>query len=785
LTATLFGAPNLAWQGEPINAGSQKGRAMLLALCLQPAGFSRAELAELLWGYGRVQNVRQELTALRALPGADQWLETQDQVRANAISDVAAFEAACAAARYDEAVVLYRAPLLEGLTVARAPAFMDWLEIERQRLEDLLRHALRQQANALENTARYAPALVLLDRLISFDPLDETSYRSAMRLSYKLGDLNAALAYFAACRRTLLAEFGTEPLSETIELHDRIAAEHEHAQDARDPGARVALHGTAGAVAALSGIALRLAQALALPGRTLPVDLLAHVIEAAPREVAATFEELAARGLLAGQQLSAAAVDAVRAATPQSIGLHLHARAAQALIDAAADPGEIALHLLAAHNPSVASDWLLAAARAAEADLDTAAAQTWLFRALWACGDGRQRIELLLHLERLTTQTGDAALREHVLHALEEEAFVLQDDLILIETRIRRAMQLVQTGRARTALELAEETARCARRLERPDLLARVNHLIGAAAFHSGDLERAAEAFSDVAVHGAPAEQLAARNNLGALAGIRGDFDEALQHHEQALTIARELGQRPVIAGILNNLGATSERTARYEKAARSFEEAARLFAAVDDPQGGATAWANAADVLLKQGRYRHCGEALHEARQLSAALTAPALTCRIELLAGLLQQNKADYPAALALLGSALATATEMQNERLSAIIRFNLEMAHLHAEPGRSWNDALAALEALEEMNLNDVLPWAYAELGQLSTTADDARSWADRLTQYDANPHIRLLLLLSEQKACRMDGDSTIVPGLAELAAQLRVAESGIAEELLAAV
>jgi tetratricopeptide (TPR) repeat protein len=499
--------------------------------------------------------------------------------------------------------------------------------------------------------------------------------------------------------------------------------------------------------------------------------------------VAATFEELTARGLLAGQQLSTAAVSAVRAATPESIRLYLHTRAAQALTDAAAPPAEIAAHLLAAHDPAAAAGWLLQAARDAEANLDIARAISYLFRALWAAREPRQRNELLLQLERLSTQTGDASLREHTLLTLEEETFVLQDDLLLIETRLRRAMQLVQAGRAREALELAEDTARCARRVERADLLARVNHLIGAAAFHSGNLERAATAFSDVAQHGAPAEQLGALNNLGALAGIRGDLDEALHYHEQALTIARELGNRSLIAGILNNLGATSERTARYERAARSFEEAAKLFAAIDDPQGGAMAWTNAADVLLKQGRYRPCGEALLQARQLSATLTAPALSCRIELLEGVLQQSQADYPAALASLQRALATATEMENERLSAIIRFNLKMTHLHADATFDRELVLAALARLEAMNLNDVLPWAYAELGQLSTSAAEARAWADRLTEFDDNPHLRLLVLLIEQHACLLDDDRTRVPGLAELAAELAVAESRRAEELLA--
>lgn len=781
LTGTLFGRPSLSWRGQPVQARSQKGQALLYALCLQPGGFSRSELAELLWSQGRVQNVRQELTALRGLPGAAEWLDTRDHVRVRASTDATKFEAACREARFDDAIELYRAPLLAGLEVPRAPAFIDWLDIERRRLEDLLRHALRSQANALEEAAQYDRALQLLDRLIGLDSLDETAYRTAMRLNYKLGNLKAALDYFVTCRRVLLAELEAEPLDETVELHDRIAAEYEHAQRLAEQRARDA----AGAVNELSGIALRLAQTLALAGDPLPVDLVAEVVEAAPREVAATFEALTSRGLLAGQELTPAAVSSVRAATPRALRLYLHARAARALIGAEGPPAEIASHLLAAHEPEEAGAWQLEASRAAEGALDMVGARNHLFRALWASRDPRKRIELLQQLERIATLTADAALREAALGTLEEEAFVLQDDVVLIDSRLRRAMQLVQAGRSPEALELAEETADCARRIERPDLLPRVNHLIGAAAFHTGNLERAGTAFAYVAEHGTPAEQLRALNNLGALAGIRADLDEALRHQEQALTIARSLGDRSVTAGVLNNLGATSERAARYEKAARSFAEAAKLFAALEDPHGGAVAWTNAADVLLKQGRHRECQEALTQARQLGGMLDAPALMCRIQLLDGVLLQSRGEYAAALEALGVALELATEMQDERLTAVTRYNLEMTRLRADAAYPPETVLGAVAALEEMQLNDVLPWAYAELGQLSATPDDARAWSEKLQGFDANPHLRLLRLLIEQRARALAGDHTAVPGLARLAEELQVAETAAVTELLATV
>ncbi len=765
LEATLLGRARLAWGDRAIEARSRKGQALLFALCVRPEGLQRAELAELLWGVGRVQNVRQELTSLRALPGADEWLDPDDPVRLLVRSDVADFEAACAANRFEEALGLYRAPLLTGFELPRTPVFADWLETERQRLSDLHRHALRMRAQELEEAEKLEAAARLVDRLIELEPLDETAYRSAMRLAHRRGELGAALAYFSTCRRVLLDELGTEPLDETAELHARIVAAQEQAvQEREEFEGRMA-----SVVGRLSGAALHLAQALALPGAALPVEALADVVEVTPGAVAATFEELVDAGLVERGALKPAARRAVRDVTPAALRAYLHGRAASALANAEGAPADVAAHFLAANEPSAAAGWLRNAAEAATAALDFERAERFLFRALWAQSEPRERTRLLLRLERHAMQTGAAELRAAALNRLEEEAFLLQDDEVLVEYRLARAAQLVQTGRAADGLEVAADAAACARRIGRVDFEMAAEHLTGAAAIHAGQLGRAHEAFEAVVRHGDPEKQLPALNNLGVLAGIQGDLDEAVRYQEQALTVARRLGARPTIAGVLNNLGATSERAADYERAARSFEEAARLYAAVEDPVGEATAWTNVADVRLKQRRADECAAALTRARRLAERLEAPALECRLLLVEGTLHQSLGEFGAAERALEQALKLASETGADRQLAVVRFNLEMTRLLASPEASDGPALEALERIEKMGVKDMLPWAYAELGAVAATPEAVRGWAEKLAAFATNPHLRLLRLELEQRARLLAGDDTPVPGLAELEAR----------------
>ena len=199
---------------------SSKGSALLLCLAATLGGLPRRELSELLWGAGKVQNLRQELFQLRRLPGAESWLQgghAQRNLCVNARSDLGAFEGAVRAERYGEALTLWRGPLLAGLEPPH-PAYGDWLEHERRRVEALYLGALGCRAFELERAGQDDDALGLVRELLAHDPLDESAHRSAMRLLHRQGRTEAALAQFESCRRALASELGAEPLAETVAL---------------------------------------------------------------------------------------------------------------------------------------------------------------------------------------------------------------------------------------------------------------------------------------------------------------------------------------------------------------------------------------------------------------------------------------------------------------------------------------------------------------------------------------------------------------------------------------
>ncbi|HZJ08395.1 MAG TPA: AAA family ATPase, partial [Trueperaceae bacterium] len=105
-----------------------------------------------------------------------------------------------------------------GLEPKAAPAFDEWLDLERQRVSALHRDALRGRALELEAESSVVAALDLTRQLLDLDPLDESAYRAAMRLEYKRGHVQVVLRTFELCRRVLKEELDVAPLAETTDL---------------------------------------------------------------------------------------------------------------------------------------------------------------------------------------------------------------------------------------------------------------------------------------------------------------------------------------------------------------------------------------------------------------------------------------------------------------------------------------------------------------------------------------------------------------------------------------
>ncbi len=234
LSVRVLGPPSLTWDGRALHVPGRKLSALVYALAIRRDGMAKDELTELLWGLERRGSLRTALYRLRRSSQAHAWLVDDPEtgrLRMDGQSDLTRFEQLGAAGDAAGALALVphdlgsgdvRTTLLEGFAVHEAPAFGDWLEVERERVFALTRSFAVRRAGELANDGGFDEALALLGRISDADPLDEELHRRIMTIAWRAGDPQRAARQYEACRRALAEGLGLTPIATTRELFEAI-----------------------------------------------------------------------------------------------------------------------------------------------------------------------------------------------------------------------------------------------------------------------------------------------------------------------------------------------------------------------------------------------------------------------------------------------------------------------------------------------------------------------------------------------------------------------------------
>jgi predicted ATPase/DNA-binding SARP family transcriptional activator len=251
LTLCLFGAFEARLGGVPLPHLRRRKGDWLLALLVLRHGreVERSWLAGTLWPdcleHQGANSLRVSLTNLRRSlgPEAARLCSPTPQTLAldltGAEVDVITFDAAIAqgdAAPLEQAVTLYRGPLLEGCTEP-------WAFEERQAREQALLTALETLAARARAADDPATAVSHLRRAVAADPLRETAQRALMQALAAGGSYAAALEAYRELRLLLHREINAEPDPETRRLFEQIRAEaRSRAATARSAASRPLPH---------------------------------------------------------------------------------------------------------------------------------------------------------------------------------------------------------------------------------------------------------------------------------------------------------------------------------------------------------------------------------------------------------------------------------------------------------------------------------------------------------------------------------------------------------------
>lgn len=214
----LLGKTEVFWQEKPFEKIPKKSLALLAYLASENKAISREHMAEMLWGIGKSNNLRQGIFSIRKLAGYDTWFVDGEFLEVKAKTDLEEFESLVKNEKYQKAIELYNGDFLESLEIKDANEFNTWLELNQIRIKELYQLALNNYLDSLEENKEYQKALELAKKIIADDPLNETIYRSIMKLENKLGNTENALEQFEILRQNLQNELDLEPSEETLEL---------------------------------------------------------------------------------------------------------------------------------------------------------------------------------------------------------------------------------------------------------------------------------------------------------------------------------------------------------------------------------------------------------------------------------------------------------------------------------------------------------------------------------------------------------------------------------------
>ena len=234
-TIRLLGSTELEDASGRVHLRGKKQRALLGYLATTaPKRHAREKLAALFWGdYSDAkarQSLRQALVDVRSVLPADTLVGSDDTLSINAERircDVVEFERLAnegTSSALAEAATLYRGSLLADLSI-NTEEWDDWLEGERQRLQDIAVDVLVRHAESELKAGRTTEALGAAKRAIALDGFREDAHKIAIASAAASGRRAQAVRLYEELRDFLRKELDVEPDEDVKNLIEGIQRE--------------------------------------------------------------------------------------------------------------------------------------------------------------------------------------------------------------------------------------------------------------------------------------------------------------------------------------------------------------------------------------------------------------------------------------------------------------------------------------------------------------------------------------------------------------------------------
>jgi putative nucleotidyltransferase with HDIG domain len=219
-------------------------------------------------------------------------------------------------------------------------------------------------------------------------------------------------------------------------------------------------------------------------------------------------------------------------------------------------------------------------------------------------------------------RTAEAVRAYEVAIAAAEQA----GSLAVVTGALRRlAVQLHHRGDVEAARERCARSVAVARTLGDDRLAAEALNTLGGLQLSTGMLEAARATFLEALQIGGASSALRARveQNLGIIANIQGELDEAFTRYRRSLDAYLGAGDEHGCAIAYNNLGLVSSDRGRLDEAEHDFRTGLTIAMRVGDTHLRALCLVNRAEVEVARQRYENARQGAEEALELFGQLGA------------------------------------------------------------------------------------------------------------------------------------------------------------------
>ena len=241
LALQFLGPPQINLEDSLITTDRRKAVALLAYLAINRGKHTREFLSGFFWpDYEQANafsNLRRTIWEVHQALGENWLIADRETVSLNGVGkidlDVTQFQELLSQASHQsdiplripllaDAIKLYRNHFLTGFSLKDSYPFNEWAYAETEELRHQLAEALTTLSADYCALGQAEKAIPHVRRLISLDPLNESSHRQLMQVYLQAGQHSAALKQYQACEQILRKELNLDPQPETYALYKDI-----------------------------------------------------------------------------------------------------------------------------------------------------------------------------------------------------------------------------------------------------------------------------------------------------------------------------------------------------------------------------------------------------------------------------------------------------------------------------------------------------------------------------------------------------------------------------------